>query len=216
MTYNKELLKKSFEEMRTKPAQAAVFYAEADKCFRALLPTSKQTSELYRAAEPLFGGYYNIDDLVQDCLIVLFQKIDEGCVSDTKSLDGDLAKIAENRLGNFYEKESNRNSIATFKALDESCEAEYHESYDLDEEELSAISQNIEKPIPKNKSNKVYQVSKNFKFIAEFNTIEEAAAATGINPANISKCCNHKRKSAGKYIWLNSNDNLTKLITFAA
>lgn len=216
MAYNKELLKKSFEEIESNPAQAAVFYAEADKCFRTLIPTSKQTSELYRAAEPLFGGYYNIDDLVQDCLIVLFQKIEEGCVFDTKNLDCYLTKIAENRLWNFYEKESNRNSIATFKALDETCEAEYHENYDLDEEELSDISQNVDKPVSKNKNNKVYQVSKNYKFIAEFNTIEEAAAATGINSANISKCCNHKRKSAGKYIWMNSNDNLTKLINFAA
>jgi len=216
MTYNKDLLKTSFEEMKNNPAQSAVFFAEADKCFRALIPSARQTSELYRMAEPLFGGYYNMDDLVQDCLVTLYEKIEEGCVSDTSSLDSYLTKVAENRLWNYYKKESNRNCIATFKALDETCEVEYHENYDIDEEELSSISQTIEEPVSKNKSNKVYQVAKNFKLVAEFDTIEEAAAATGINAANISKCCKHKRKSAGKYIWLNSVDELSKLIHFAA
>lgn len=50
---------------------------------------------------------------------------------------------------------------------------------------------------------KVYQYTKNGKFIAVYNSISEASVATGVDKAHISACCNGKKhyKTAGGYVW---------------
>ena len=48
---------------------------------------------------------------------------------------------------------------------------------------------------------KVYQYSKDNKFIKEFDSITEASKLYNIPGTNISKCCSGKRKTAGGYIW---------------
>lgn len=48
----------------------------------------------------------------------------------------------------------------------------------------------------------VVQFDTNGTFIAEYPSIMEASRVTGVNYSNISACCNGKRKSAGKFIWI--------------
>jgi len=47
----------------------------------------------------------------------------------------------------------------------------------------------------------ISQYSKEDKFIASYISQEEASRITGIDPNNIGKVCQGKRKTAGKYIW---------------
>lgn len=49
-------------------------------------------------------------------------------------------------------------------------------------------------------SKKVIQLMGNY-IINEFDSLSEASQFTGIQIANISSCCNGKRKSAGGYQW---------------
>lgn len=47
-------------------------------------------------------------------------------------------------------------------------------------------------------------------FVAEFDSISKAEKATGINYSGISACCNNRRKSAGGYKWIYSDDSEVK------
>lgn len=51
-------------------------------------------------------------------------------------------------------------------------------------------------------SKSVIQLDKKGNFIAEYRSEAEAERQTGINSAKISLCCNHKRSSAGGFMWL--------------
>lgn len=53
----------------------------------------------------------------------------------------------------------------------------------------------------KQKRRIVQQYSKNGNLIATYKSIQEASKTTKINSSSISKCCNNKVKSAGKFIW---------------
>ncbi len=50
-------------------------------------------------------------------------------------------------------------------------------------------------------SKPLYQFDLNGEFIREWESIYEVKRKLGINPYNISSCCNNKRKSAGGFIW---------------
>jgi hypothetical protein len=50
-------------------------------------------------------------------------------------------------------------------------------------------------------SKPVLQFSKEGEFIAEYFGAREAARLLNIVPSSIIECCNHKRKSAGGFIW---------------
>lgn len=50
-------------------------------------------------------------------------------------------------------------------------------------------------------SKPIIQLSKNGEIISKYSSTKEASEITGICYANISQCCNGKRKSAGGYVW---------------
>ena len=50
-------------------------------------------------------------------------------------------------------------------------------------------------------SKSIYQFSKNMIFIRKWDNIIEASKTLNIDGGSISRVCNGKRKSAGKYIW---------------
>lgn len=52
----------------------------------------------------------------------------------------------------------------------------------------------------------IIQLTKNYKYIKEFNSGLDAEIETGIGRSHISQCCNGKRKSAGGYIWRFKNE----------
>ena len=47
----------------------------------------------------------------------------------------------------------------------------------------------------------VKQMAADGKIIAVYNSLTEAAAATGISVGNICSCCNGKRKQANGFSW---------------
>lgn len=54
---------------------------------------------------------------------------------------------------------------------------------------------------PAHNIKKVQQFDLNQNFIAEFNSIKEAAQATGTNYSSLGMVCNGKRRTAGGFIW---------------
>ena len=54
---------------------------------------------------------------------------------------------------------------------------------------------------PAHNIKKVQQFDLNQNFIAEFNSIKEAAQTTGTNYSSLGMVCNGKRKTAGGFIW---------------
>ena len=59
-------------------------------------------------------------------------------------------------------------------------------------------------------SKRVVQLDKGGNFIAEFESINEAARRTGISSINICYCCKHKKgyKSRGGFIWIYKDEYL--------
>lgn len=54
----------------------------------------------------------------------------------------------------------------------------------------------------KKKSIPIVQLNKNMELVGEYFGIKEASRKTNIDRANISSCCNHKKKTAGGYFWM--------------
>lgn len=55
----------------------------------------------------------------------------------------------------------------------------------------------------------VCQFNTNYVLINEYPTIHQASKLTNISRNSISKCCNHKQKNAGGYIWRFKEDSIT-------
>ena len=53
----------------------------------------------------------------------------------------------------------------------------------------------------------VQQYDLDGRFVAEYDSISDAVAKTGINKFNISKCCNHKQATAKGFIFRFSDDD---------
>lgn len=217
MNYNTTKLRSSFEAMKYDSAKQAVFFSEVEKFVRVAIHEIADIRKIYEGANDLFGGYYEEDDLVQDCVLKVFELIEEEKLLDASGLTSYIGNVIKNVLMNYIRKESNRGYIVTVTALDDNIAVAYEDYHDFAEEDLSSIAKNVEAAAPKKTSgNKVYQVSKNYKKVAEFDTLEEAAKETGVPKSNISACCSHKRKTAGKYLWFFSNDNLCDLLNEAS
>lgn len=215
--YNKNLLITSFKLAQKDTSAYNTFFTEAEKCLRTLVPIAEQTKRLYNEAKKYLDGSYSMDDIYQDCLISLWEKLADECEIKPEYLEAYIVNGAKYKLFDFIKKESNRSSIASFCGLDDSFDVAYEDYHDFAEEDLSSIAKNVEAAAPKkNSSVKVIQVSKNYKKVAEFDTLEEAAKETGVPKSNISACCSHKRKSAGSYLWLFSNDKLCDLLNEAS
>ena len=72
------------------------------------------------------------------------------------------------------------------------------------EDQIHAYKNGLQKPIPTENnpySKRVNQYDMNYKFIRKYNAVREAARINELNPRDISKCCNGKRKQVGGYIW---------------
>lgn len=70
----------------------------------------------------------------------------------------------------------------------------------VSEEERLRRSLSHKDQIPTNKKS-VTQYDKNDKFIQRFESMVEASKFTNISVANICRCANGKRKTAGGYVW---------------
>ncbi|MBQ4031321.1 MAG: HNH endonuclease [Bacilli bacterium] len=72
------------------------------------------------------------------------------------------------------------------------------------ENQIHAYRTGLKKPLcsEKNKySKKVNQYDVENKLIKTYNAVREAARENGLNPRDISKCCQNKRKQVGGYKW---------------
>lgn len=217
MNYSTAKLRSSFEAMKYDPSKQAVFFSEVEKFIRVAIHEIADIRKIYEGANDLFGGYYEEDDLVQDCVLRVFELLEEEKLVDASGLTSYIGNVIKNVLMNYIRKESNRGYIVTITALDDNLVIGYDDYHDFAEEDLSSIAKNVEAAAPKkNSSVKVIQVSKNYKKVAEFDTLEEAAKETGVQKGHISECCRHKRKSAGSYLWLFSNDKLCDLLNEAS
>lgn len=95
-------------------------------------------------------------------------------------------------------KDENRlnNSVSNL----EWCTRQYNNTYLKRKQREIETQQNTH---PSNK--KIQQYTKNGVLIKEYQSLREAERETKINHSNISDCINNKRKSAGGFIWLVSN-----------
>lgn len=64
----------------------------------------------------------------------------------------------------------------------------------------------------KAKMKPIVQLTKDLKFVSEFESQTIASQSTGVNYSDISACCNKKRKSAGGFVWLFKSDYNNKFI----
>lgn len=62
--------------------------------------------------------------------------------------------------------------------------------------------QETKEKMSKAKMKSVVQLTKDLKFVSEFESQTIASQLTGINYSDISACCNKKRPSAGGFIWM--------------
>jgi hypothetical protein len=60
--------------------------------------------------------------------------------------------------------------------------------------------ENIEDILIQN-SKKVFKYDLDMNFICEYPSVNNADKILGLHSSNISKCCNHKVKTVGGYIW---------------
>lgn len=126
-----------------------------------------------------------------------------GLIKPSKSKDGYL-KVALCKNSKVETKRLNRLVYETFigdipKGYDVHHINENKE--DNNPKNLCLLSKNEHYKIHKSKT--VIQYTKNMKFIAEYDSLREAAKATGLSEGNISNCCNRVGyvKTVGGYIF---------------
>lgn len=82
------------------------------------------------------------------------------------------------------------------------CRPKYRH-YTPEQRERMRINKSLahqgQKPV---NSMSVIQYDKNGAFIAEYESCREAERITGVTFANICRCCNNERKTAGGFIWV--------------
>lgn len=208
MNYDTTTLKASFESAKYNEAYYSIFFAEADKYLRNIIPTAPQTIKVYKAAEVFFTGAYDYDDLIQDCLLKLWEQVVGLNLYHTDGITTYLINLAKFEMADFIEKQSRRNRIATTNELD--INTPFFDGFD-DEEMLTEVVEQYKdyEPGEKKDGEKVVQVEKKtYKVVATFNSISEAAKATGINRANISSVLSGRGKTAGGFIWIKDSNPL--------
>ena len=212
MTYNLTTLKTSFESAKYDEAYFSIFFAEADKYFRYAIPEVPQTRKLFTYAQVLFDANYGYDDLIQDCLLKLWECAVELKLTHADGVTSYLSNLAKQTLFNFVKKEKNRRMIATFEDLSEADGTPYFDNFD-DEVETAAEELKEYEPGKKAEDETIIQVNKNtYQKIAEFSTIGEAVKATGISKGHISSVLSGKRKTAGGFIWIKSSNPLVNIL----
>lgn len=213
MTYNLTTLKTSFENAKYDEAYFGVFFAEAEKYFRDTISKSYITARLFTEAARYFNESYGLDDIIQDCLLKLWECAVELKLTHTDGINNYLSTVAKHILFNFVKKEKNRKIIATFEDLSEADGTPYFDNFD--DEELSEAAEQYKdyEPGKKAEDETIIQVNKNtYQKIAEFDTIGEAVKATGISKGHISEVLSGKRKTAGGFIWIKSSNPLVNIL----
>lgn len=212
--YNYTRLVSSFEAAQVDDSYYAVFFSEAEKYLRIMLPKSPKTAKYYNGCvENLFDGHYDFDDLIQDCLLKLWECIIELELTHADGIETFIINVGRYKLLQYIKSEQNRRKIVVFSDISEAASLPSYS--DFDEETLISVSEEINtfQPAGKAAEETIYQVNKkNFKKIAEFSTIGEAARETGVDKANISSVLSGKRKSAGGYLWVSSNNPLAEVL----
>ena len=212
--YNYTRLVSSFEAAQFDESYYAVFFSEAEKYLRIMLPKSPMTAKYYNGCmEKLFDGHYDFDDLIQDCLLKLWECIVELELTHSDGIESFIMKVGKYKLLQYIKSEERRRKIAVFTDL---SEAASEPSYsDFNEETLSDVAEKINgfMPVFNASEETIFQVDKhNYKKIAEYESIGEAAKESGIPKSNISNVLNGKRKSAGGYLWVSSKNPLSEVL----
>lgn len=212
--YNYTRLVSSFKAAQVDESYYAVFFSEAEKYLRIMLPKSPMTAKYYNGCmEKLFDGHYDFDDLIQDCLLKLWECIIDLELIHTDGIETFIINVGKYKLLQYIKNEERRRKIAVISDI---SEAAYEPSNsDFNEETLISISEEINtfQPAGKAAEETIYQVDKkNYKKIAEFSTIGEVARETGISKSHISEVLSGKRKSAGGYLWVSSKNPLSEVL----
>lgn len=113
---------------------------------------------------------------------------------EIKKLKSELMKSLEHGLhyGCYHTEETKKKMSDTQKKL----EHKYWEGKHLPNE--------MKKKISDSKKKKVFQYDKNKNFISSYSSRQEASRITKVDATHIGKCCAKKRKTAGGFIWSNS------------
>ena len=213
MAYDLDTLQTSFDNAKYDKAYYSIFFVEAEKFFRTEIPISSFSVSLYRKAEEFFNDTYDFDDLIQDCLLRLWELIDDLKLEFADGINIYLIKLARFKLHDFVNKQIRRRKIATFTEIDKANESTYFDNFD--EEELTEAAEQYKtySPGEKQQGETVIQADKKtYKKIAEFSSVSEAARETGIERTNISKALSGKAKSAGGFLWVKSSNPLIGLL----
>lgn len=77
-----------------------------------------------------------------------------------------------------------------------------YQAYTEEQREQMRINRSVahKGQIPVNKM-AVMQYDKSGELVAEYNSCREASIITGVTLANICRCCNNERKTAGGFVW---------------
>ena len=205
MAYDLNTLKESFENTKYNEAYFGIFFVEAEKYLRAEIPSSPQTTKLYNIAEDFFSPAYDFNDLIQDCLLKLWEQAVKLNLVHTEGPTVYLITLAEYVLHDFVSREIRRNKIVKKEPISEEAETTpYFDNFD-DEEELTEAAEKLKtyEPGKKKPDEVIVQVDKNtYECLAEYKTISEAAKATGVDKKSISFVLSGKRKTAGGFIWV--------------
>lgn len=212
--YSKQTLIDTFPNILSDPKAAAAFFSEAEKCLRILIPTSSKTAGLYKQHFGSYGTADDYEDLIQSCLLALWENAVNGKIAATDKIDGYISAIARNQLlVMIYQNTKPTSSALTFE-LEEECSSSAYEDTDIDTSILEAV-EDFHTDVEKYNYNKeVSQFSTDFCYISSYKNAFEASKKTGVAVSSISRCVRHQRKTAGGYIWLYSDDKICELMKF--
>jgi len=216
ISYNRKILEDTRPYVLTDEKAANLFFTEAEKAFRVLIPYSLKTRRLfcYYMAKH-HNNKDDFDDLVQDCLEKLWENTLSGDFKGVERVEGYLESIARFKMLEISQKNERRNNIAPVVETEDYFDFVDKKTYGLfNEDKLIEIYKKHEnKVFPKGaKKREIGQFSRDYKLINSFKSIAEASKITGVDHTAIYRCCTHQRKTAGDFIWLYKDDEIIKLM----
>ena len=216
--YDRQLIVDTYPFILVDEQAANKFFKEVEKMLRQLIFISRKTSGLMS----VFYTYHSrddFDDLIQEILTALWEKIKTGVFNGTDRIEGYVLGIAKFQLLIFFRKDKIDLANDYCEVDEESVEGkeivgDEDVKVSLSEEELERIAKSYGRDFEKTINKEVSQFSRNYVFVASYKNMIEASRKTGVSITSISRCCHHKRKSAGGYIWLYSDDEICQLFEF--
>lgn len=216
IAYNRKILEDTRPKILTDEKAANLFFAEAEKALRVLIPYSAKTRGLFHYFMDIH--HHNgddFDDLVQNCLEALWENTLSGDFKGVERIEGYLESIARYKMMEYSTRHKRRNNIAQVVETEDYFDFVDEKAYGFfNNEELVEIYKNYKnKSFPKGRKKlEIAQFSKDYKYINSYKSIAEAARKTGVDHTAIYRCCIHERKTAGNYIWLYKDDEIIKLM----